>query len=238
MNTQQNLILLHGALGSQQQFDPLIEILKAHFTVYRFNLPGHGGNPIPEKFSIPLFTDALLEFMDIHQLHAVHIFGYSMGGYIALQTAKNHPGRITKIMTLGTMLKWNPEIAANEVKMLNPEIIEAKVPKFAEQLRQRHAPQDWKEIMKRITDMMIEMGNGDAMTLEDFEKINIPVLVGLGSHDQMVKQEDTMEIVKRLPRGQFQLFEGWKHPIEGVEVEELARIISGYFAQGYSAPRP
>jgi hypothetical protein len=37
--------------------------------------------------------------------------------------------------------------------------------------------------------MMIDLGNGDSMTTEDFEKINIPVLVGLGSLDQMVKKE-------------------------------------------------
>jgi len=220
-----SLLLLHGALGSQQQFDPLIEVLKNHFSIHTFNLPGHGGNKIPEKFSIPLFEEALVQYLDKHELTEVYVFGYSMGGYIALQTAKNHPGRIKKIMTLGTMLKWNPEIAANEIKMLNPDIIITKVPKFAEQLKQRHAPQDWKEVMKKITAMMIELGDGAAMTLEDFEKINIPVLVGLGSQDQMVKKEETMEIVDRLPQGEFRMFEGWKHPIEGVEVEELAQII-------------
>jgi pimeloyl-ACP methyl ester carboxylesterase len=220
-----DLILLHGALGSESQLEKIKDALRDNFNLYSYNLSGHGGKPIPPKFSIQNFEEELINFLDSNSLNAVNVFGYSMGGYIALQVALNHPGRIARIMTLGTMLKWNPEIAANEVKMLNPEIIEAKVQRFAEQLKQTHAPEDWKLIMQRIVDMMIRMGNGDAMTTADFEKINIPVLVGLGSLDQMVKKEDALEMVEHLPKGEFRLFEGWKHPIEGVDVGELAGVI-------------
>jgi len=230
MNTTKDLLLLHGALGSQHQFGPLIEKLKADFNLFTYDLPGHGGNAIPDAFSISLFEKNLLAFLDAHQLNHVSVFGYSMGGYIALQTAKNNPGRIAKIMTLGTMLKWNPEIAASEVRMLDPDIIELKVPKFARQLEERHQPQDWKLVMKKIVEMMIDMGNGSAMTAADFEKIKIPVLAGLGSQDQMVKREDAMEMANYMLNAKFQLFEGWKHPIEGVDVEELGRFIRGYFS--------
>src|SRR6187399_3233062 len=224
-----DLILLHGALGSESQLEKIKDALRDNFTLYSYNLSGHGGKSVPLQFSISKFEEELTQFLDNNSLTSVNVFGYSMGGYIALQTAKNQPGRIAKIMTLGTMLKWNPEIAANEVRMLNPEMIEAKVPKFAEQLKQKHAPQDWKLVMQRIADMMIGLGNGNAMTTDDFEKINIPVLVGLGSLDQMVKKEDAMEMVELLPLGAFRLFEGWKHPIEGVEVRELGKAIIEFF---------
>jgi pimeloyl-ACP methyl ester carboxylesterase len=51
-----------------------------------------------------------------------------MGGYVALKTAVLHPGRIEAIVTLGTKFHWDPENASNEVRMLNPEKIEEKVP--------------------------------------------------------------------------------------------------------------
>jgi len=229
MPTLPDLILLHGALGSESQLEKIKDALRENFTLYSYNLSGHGGKLVPPQFSISDFEEEFIQFLDSNSLTAVNVFGYSMGGYIALQAAKNNPGRIARIMTLGTMLKWNPEIAANETKMLNPEIIEAKVPKFAEQLKQAHAPQAWKLIMHRIVDMMIGLGNGDAMTTKDFEQINIPVLVGLGSLDQMVKKEDALEMVEHLPKGEFRLFEGWKHPIEGVDAGVLAKVCKDFF---------
>ena len=228
MNQLPDLLLLHGALGSQSQFVPLKKVLQDHFTIYTYDLEGHGGKPIPEKYSIASFEKELIQFMDQHGLNNIPIFGYSMGGYIALSASKNHPGRISKIMTLGTMLKWSPEIAANETKMLVPDIIEAKIPKFAEQLKERHAPQDWKEVMKKIAEMMIEMGDGAAMTNDEFGEINIPVLVGLGTNDQMVKLEHTLEMVDIIPGAEFRSFEGWKHPVESVNVDELAAAIKEF----------
>jgi len=173
--------------------------------------------------------------MDEHDLDHIPVFGYSMGGYIALSASKNHPGRISQIMTLGTMLKWSPEIAANETKMLDPDIIEAKIPKFAQQLHERHSPQDWKMVMKKIAEMMIEMGDGAAMKNDDFSQIDIPVLVGLGSNDQMVTLDHTLEMVDLMPGATFIAFEGWKHPIESVNVQELANVLIRFLT---SAPNP
>ncbi|WP_341843803.1 hypothetical protein [Chitinophaga caseinilytica] len=42
------LILLHGALGAVQHFDSIASVLEDQYTVYRFNLYGHGGTPLPE----------------------------------------------------------------------------------------------------------------------------------------------------------------------------------------------
>ena len=231
MKNLPDLILLHGALGSQAQFAPLKQALQDHFTIYTYDLEGHSGKPIPEKYSIASFEKELIQFMYQHGLNNIPIFGYSMGGYIALSASKNHLGRISKIMTLGTMLKWSPEIAANETKMLDPDIIEAKIPKFAQQLKERHAPQDWKVVMRKIAAMMIEMGDGAAMTDAAFGEINIPVLVGLGTNDQMVKLDHTLEMVDLVPLAEFRSFDGWKHPVESVNVEELAEAIVEYFGE-------
>lgn len=46
------LLLLHGALGSKNQFKSLKEILKSDFDVYDFNFEGHGGLVSDADFSI------------------------------------------------------------------------------------------------------------------------------------------------------------------------------------------
>ena len=65
---------------------------------------------------------------------------------------------INSIVTFGTKFNWSKEAAAKEVKMLNPEVIEEKVPKFAQMLKDTHAPNDWKTLLHKTAAMMKGLG--------------------------------------------------------------------------------
>jgi pimeloyl-ACP methyl ester carboxylesterase len=99
----------------------LAERLSEHFKVYAPDLAGHGGKPFPaEPFSMKLFAEGLLAFMDREHLDKVSIFGYSMGGYVGMYVAKHHPERIDKVVTLATKFHWDEAIATKEIQMLDP----------------------------------------------------------------------------------------------------------------------
>src|SRR5687768_12780708 len=165
------LLLLHGALGSVDQFAEIQNLLSSDFELLTLNFSGHGGNPFDQDFSINLFAKDVLNFLEEKQIEAIDVFGYSMGGYIALKLASENPGLLNKIMTLGTKFNWTKESAEKEVKMLNPEVIEEKIPKFANTLKERHHPEDWKKVMHHTASMMLDLGNGASMNKVDFEKV-------------------------------------------------------------------
>lgn len=227
-----NLLLLHGALGSKDQFTKLAQLLAPTFKAYSFNFSGHGGRKADNPFSIELFINDTLNFLKTNALDTVNIFGYSMGGYVALQLARDYPSLVGKIITLGTKFNWTKESAEKEIRLFDPEVVEQKVPKFAELLKTRHFPMDWKEIMKKTALMMSELGNGSAMKADDFRKIENSVLISLGSEDNMVTQAESLEVVSFLKNGSFQLINGFKHPIESVNVEILAQKITEYLQSG------
>lgn len=164
---RQDILLFHGALGSLQQFIELKELLSENFNVHVFNFSGHGGNPINQSFSIDLFGNDTLAFMQQSGIVHPSVFGYSMGGYVALKLALKHPDLFKMILTLGTKFEWTKESAEKEVKMLQHDIIEEKVPRFAQVLRERHTPVDWKTNMQHTADMMLALSSGDAMTTDD-----------------------------------------------------------------------
>ena len=110
-----NLILLHGALGSEKQLHALKNEL-TNFNIYTLNFEGHGGRTINGSYSIDRFVQNVLDFMFANQLQNASFFGYSMGGYVALKLAAYHPEKVESIVTLGTKFNWTPEIAAAEVK--------------------------------------------------------------------------------------------------------------------------
>lgn len=224
-----DLILLHGALGSEKQFTGLRELLSDFYNVFTFNFSGHGGEPIDQPFSIDLFGEDTLAFLKENNLDQPLVFGYSMGGYVALKLASVHHNLFQKIITLGTKFEWTPGSAQKEIKMLNPEVIEEKVPRFAQMLKDRHAPEDWKKNMRYTADMMLALGNGDAMNESDFGKIITPVTICVGSEDNMVSQQESQWAANLIPSAEYQLIEGFKHPIESVPAKELSGVIMNNF---------
>ena len=94
-----HLLLLHGAAGAKDQFEPIIPSLSGVYQVHAINFSGHGGkNSTAVTFSIALFAQDVLHYMAVKQLDIVDIFGYSLGGYVALYIARHYPEKIGKII--------------------------------------------------------------------------------------------------------------------------------------------
>jgi pimeloyl-ACP methyl ester carboxylesterase len=232
MQNKLNLLLLHGALGSKGQFKVLKKYLASDFNILDFDFFGHGGKPFGvSPFSIDGFTKEVLRFLEENEIPKVSIFGYSMGGYVALNLALKFPEKMNKIFTLGTKMQWNPQIAAKEIKMLNPEIIEAKVPQFAAILQKRHAPNNWKKLLIQTAQMMTGLGNGKAIQLNDFSKIKHHIVIGIGALDSMVSLQESSEVADQLPNGKIKVFEGFKHPIEQTDAKVLAEKLILFFKE-------
>ncbi|TSA49473.1 MAG: alpha/beta fold hydrolase [Sphingobacteriales bacterium] len=133
------LILLHGAIGATSQFNSFTDLLSQSFTIYTFDFEGHGQRPFNNRpFRIEHFAENLSEFIEEYQLQPADIFGYSMGGYVALYLAATRPEYIHHIYTLATKFDWDTETATKESAHLNPEKLKEKVPQFAHALELRH----------------------------------------------------------------------------------------------------
>ncbi len=228
------LLLLHGAIGASQQLHPLKDQLSKEFKIYTPDFSGHGGKAFSEEsFSMELFATDVLQFMEQEHLDRVSLFGYSMGGYVGMYLAKHYPERINKVITLATKYHWDEAIAAKEIQMLNPEKIEQKLPAFAQTLRERHAPPDsyretWKEVLKMTADMMVALGNDNTLETKDYTSIMNPALLLLGDKDKMVSLEETLAVYKGLPNAQMGMLPGTQHPIEQVDIELLAFMITRF----------
>ena len=224
------LILLHGALGSALMFDDLTEKLKGSFEVYAFNFSGHGGAPVNEEgFGIEVFAEELKAFIINNKLEEADIFGYSMGGYVALYLAASQPNLIGKIVSLGTKLAWTAEGAEEETARLNPELIKEKVPKYAALLKERHGKKQWKQVIWQTAGMMLELGDEPLLTMENLPLVTNEVTILLGADDNMVSKEESENVATILPNGKFISIPNMPHPLEkldmGVLCENLKSIL-------------
>jgi pimeloyl-ACP methyl ester carboxylesterase len=225
----QPILLLHGAIGAKDQLANLEKELADSFSVHRLNFSGHGGSPFAdEPFSIKLFADEVIAYLDKKGIESAHIFGYSMGGYVALYLAKHHPQRRDKLMTLATKFTWDESIAAKEIKMLDAGKIEEKLPGFAMALKERHAPNDWKTVLEKTAAMLADMGNDNPLKPVDHVTIQQPVLLMLGYRDKMVTPGETLEVYTNLSQAQLSVLPNTPHPLEMADQARLAFEIRSF----------
>jgi pimeloyl-ACP methyl ester carboxylesterase len=221
------IILLHGALGALQQLEPLKQLLITRGReVYTMNFSGHGGIAFSQNgFGMDVFANDVISFMDQHKITKADIFGYSMGGYVAIWMAHRFPERVENIITLGTKFDWDPASAQKEVAKMNADKILEKMPAFARILETRHTPNDWKELLNKTKDMMLVLGADPMITKELVTKLNNRVLILLGDLDDMADRTFSQSIASEFSRGTFQLLINTPHPIEKVNISELADLI-------------
>src|SRR5262245_22601363 len=102
------LLLLHGALGTSSQFDELKKLLQQDFEIVALDFEGHGNSPMKDRpFRIQHFAENVLEFLDERRIDSIHIFGYSMGGHVALTLASTHPRKVKSVFTIATKFQWD-----------------------------------------------------------------------------------------------------------------------------------
>ncbi|MCL1090627.1 2-succinyl-6-hydroxy-2,4-cyclohexadiene-1-carboxylate synthase [Shewanella profunda] len=96
------LVLLHGFLGTKADWLPLMPTLSQYFHCICVDLPGHGDNQgelapteLDDGFS-QCVEDVMARLNGLH-IDRFHLYGYSLGGRIALHLAKAHPQRLLSL---------------------------------------------------------------------------------------------------------------------------------------------
>jgi pimeloyl-ACP methyl ester carboxylesterase len=100
------ILLLHGNSSSKEAFAGLMSSgLRHACRMIALDLPGHGTSQdarVPGRtYTVPGYADAVIEVLDLSH---VAIFGWSLGGHIAIEIASRYPG------VLGLMLCGTPPV--------------------------------------------------------------------------------------------------------------------------------
>jgi pimeloyl-ACP methyl ester carboxylesterase len=224
------LIFLHGALGTEGQVQPLTDKMNRDGENITLTFEGHGSRPGHDrKFRIEYFAENVLEFMNNRAIQQADMFGYSMGGYVALWLARNHPERIGKIATLGTVLVWSKEKAEHEARLLNPDVIEEKVPGFASLLDSQH-PQGWRSVVDKTREMLLHLGSYPLLIEDDWKALEHTVRLHIGDRDETASVADTLSVFNCLKAGELNVLPDTSHPIKDADLDLLSLSLDDFFS--------
>jgi pimeloyl-ACP methyl ester carboxylesterase len=185
------LVLVHGLAGSAENWLALVpEFTRNGYKVYALDLLGYGRSQQPDvDYSIALETGILRQFLDSQKLTQVDLAGWSMGGWISLKFAAEHPERVHRLILMdsaGLLFdaknasalrpKTEAELAHMwEVLTPHPQPIPGYV---ARDILRRFAINDW--VVGRALDSM--RAGRDVMDGK-MQTVTMPVLIIWGKQD-------------------------------------------------------
>ena len=92
------LIIMHGLLGSLDNWHSLAMQFGDSFNVYSVDLRNHGKSPHSSIFSYEAMVGDVVAFMDNKGIYKANVIGHSMGAKVAMFLAYMKPDRIQKLI--------------------------------------------------------------------------------------------------------------------------------------------
>ena len=102
------LFMLHGLLGSMDNWRSQAQKLSAHFNVITPDLRNHGHSPHLSGMRYKDMAGDILSLADDLGIESFDLLGHSMGGKVAMTIALNNPERLKKLIIVDIAPKSYP----------------------------------------------------------------------------------------------------------------------------------
>ena len=197
--TGQPLVMLHGAYMTIDAMGEVVPALAETRQVIAVELQGHGRTAdIDRPVSYELMADDVAALLRHLVIEKADVFGYSMGGGVALQVAIRHPEVVRKLVVASasyTSDGMHPELL-EMIPTLTPEVF-AGSPIEEAYLRIAPNPEDFPTLVAKIKQLDMQPF---AWPPEDIRGIAAPTLLIVGDSDA-IRLEHAVELFRLLGSG-------------------------------------
>jgi pimeloyl-ACP methyl ester carboxylesterase len=156
------LVMLHGGIGASETLAPLVPGLDRR--VILVDLQGHGRTPDADRPLRPeLMADDIATLASQIGLDEIDLFGYSLGGEVALRTAIQHPGLVRRLVLVSITIRR----AGNR-----PEVLAAfdqLTAAAAEPMKQSPAYAHYSHVAPRQEDWPVLIGKTGELLREEYD---------------------------------------------------------------------
>jgi pimeloyl-ACP methyl ester carboxylesterase len=192
--------LLHGGLMTIDGFGMLLPSLAKTRQVVAVEQQAHGRTAdIDRPLSYEQMADDTAALLRQLKIEDADVFGYSLGGGIALQLAIRHPALVRKLVVAAATYNNDgiyPEVLAGLEPMFTPEAF-AGSPIEAAYARVAPNPDDWPTLVAKVQQLTREFAGWPP---EAVRAIAAPTLIIIGDSD-IVRPEGAVELFRLLGGG-------------------------------------
>ncbi|HZX71145.1 MAG TPA: alpha/beta hydrolase [Rhodanobacter sp.] len=188
------VLLLHGSLGSSDDWGHQVAALAAHHTVIVMDSRGQGRSTRDARpFSYDLMADDVVALLDKLGIAKVDVVGWSDGANIGLDLAMRHPARIGKLFAFGANANVSGMSGDPEKQPIFPLVMARMSADYA---RLSPTPKMFEALAGQMSTMWAtEPDWSDAQ----LAAITSPVWIVDGDHEEFIKREHTEHLAATIP---------------------------------------
>ena len=215
------VVLVQGVAMRAEDWSPAFrELIKQH-RVYAPDLLGYGDSDKPRDsdYSVATQTDIVRGFLDAMHLQQPDIVGVSMGGWIVLKIASEHPERVRRVALIApagmshksvlTETSFSATTLAEQRRSFALQTDRAaKLPDFVvRDFLRRSREKSW--IVRASMRSMLT--RGDLVLDGKLQRVQMPVLIVWGTKDKIVPFALAARMQREIPQAKLVPVEGCGH---------------------------
>lgn len=198
------LVLLHGGLGSGDDFAGQVPALAEHFRVIVIDSRGHGRSTRGAAISYHAMAEDVVGVLDHLKLDRAALLGWSDGGIIALDLAIHHPARAGRIVVTGTNFDRSGLRKSGASKTFATYTAHC----LKAYRRLSPAPDELPAFRKQLRAMW---KREPAFTAEQLGKIESALLVAHAEHDEIIRRDHAERLAELVPQAKLVVLPGVSH---------------------------
>lgn len=222
---QDPVVLLHGQPGSARDWDRVLRQLPDHVAAFALDRPGYDGESEPG--GIEHSAQAVIAWMDAHQVERAHLVGLSFGGAVAAWIAVEHPQRVSSLLLVSAAANrasLYPIDRLLAAPVLGPilsvgMIVGASFVLRSPQLLRRRTVQaflvEQRALLREIPILESRLG-----------RIEAPTRVVVGTADTVVSADAGRLLAAEIQGAQLVEIDGARHRLPATHAELIAQLIT------------
>jgi pimeloyl-ACP methyl ester carboxylesterase len=208
-------VLLHGGMGNSDNWAYLLpDLLAAGYRVVTVDSRGQGRSTRTEEpFSYRRMAEDVRTVLDTLGIDKAAIVGWSDGADTGLVMAEETPDRVAGLM----FFACNVDSTGTKPFVYTPVIGRILTQNRRDYAALSSTPEDFDTVFEAVGLMQRTQPEYSA---EDLVRIDVPVTVVLGEHDEFIRREHLEYLAATLPDARFELLADVSHfaPLQRPEV--------------------
>ena len=214
------LVMVHGVASRAADAALLYRALMHSRRIYALDLLGYGesDNPATSDYSVATQAEIVRGFMDAVGVREADVMGISMGGWIALKAAADHPERVRKLVLVSSAgLHFPTDLTETSFSPANLDEIRAS---FARQTDNASKIPTFvlRDFLRRTSsrEFVVRRSMRSMLTQRDvldgkLAHVRMPVLLVWGTNDRIVPFTLAARMQQEMPHAQLVALQGCGH---------------------------
>lgn len=231
------LVLIHGLGDRDESWAPMLKRLKrAGFHVYAPDMLGYGRSPKPDDgdYSVAGESKFTYDFIQALGLQKTDLGGWSLGGWVALTLAHDHPEILDRVVVFAAAgLKSQPAIPTNLFEPNSPEDVaqlwarlEPEAKPLPASVRQAGV-RDFRSVRATV-DRGMQAFPKDVKADDLLPALPEPLLIVWGSTDGLLPLALGRQMHALDPRSELDIVEGCGHLAPSLCVARVAPAVADF----------